>query len=433
MPGTRVFDVRDSSMEPRIGYVVERFPKLSETFILSELLELERAETAVNVFALKQFIESVHHAALCQLRTPVIFLPTDSSVRKLPLRTECFATGAFAMQTLAKLSSTPADIVFPGKTISESKTLMVQSAALAAVSWASGMRHLHAHFATDATTVAMLASRINRVPYSFTAHAYDIFYTYTARAKDTAFLVEKIKGARFVVTVSDYNRRHLQNLVGPSDAAKIRRIYNGIDLNTFTPTDAEREPDLILGVGRLVEKKGFGDLIRACGSLAARKLPFRCMIVGEGPARHALMREACQLGLGDRISFSGAMPQEMLLKLMQRATVLAAPCKISARGDRDGLPTVLLEALATGLPAVSTDVAGIPEIIDSGVSGLLVPPGNVECLADELARILSDPQLQKRLALAGRSKAERDFNVRRNVAVLRDLLAESASGRLAEG
>jgi colanic acid/amylovoran biosynthesis glycosyltransferase len=419
---------------PRIGYVVKRFPRLSETFILNELIELEkRVEAPVELYALAEAGDAVRHAALAQLRARVSYLPGDDAVRTLSLRTGCFAGERFADRPLRKIGRGLADPLFPGKTANEAKLLMLQAAALAGASWASGVRHLHAHFATDAATVAMLASRLSGVPYSFTAHAKDIFHIYTDRDADAEFLAEKIAGARFVVTVSRYNQRYLQELVGPRHAGKIRHIYNGIDLDKLAPSGAARERAVILGVGRLVEKKGFDDLIGACRLLASRGVPFRCMIVGDGPKRDALARAIEHLGLKDRVALVPPMAHEALLDAMAQASVLAAPCKVSASGDRDGLPTVLLEALATGLPAVSTSVAGIPEIIDSGTSGLLVQPSDPEALAEALATILTDPRLQSRLARAGRIKAERDFDITRNVAALHALMTQSLAESAASG
>ena len=271
----------------------------------------------------------------------------------------------------------------------------------------------------------MLAGRLTGLPYSFTAHAKDIYHENV----DTELLKEKIHGARFVITVSEYNRRHLAELAGEDLAGKIVRLYNGIDLNRFgTGSQARREPDLILAVGRLVEKKGFHHLVQACRLLQDWERPFKCVIAGEGQERTHLAQQISTLGLQDRVTLLGAQPQEKVIETMKRATVLVLPCVVSSTGDRDALPTVLLEAVAVGLPAISTSLSGIPEIIDHGKTGLLVPPDNPMLLAKAIVEVLGNPKLRERLAREGRSKAEEAFDIRKNVLVLKDLFTRSSAG-----
>ena len=205
----------------------------------------------------------------------------------------------------------------------------------------------------------------------------------------------------------------------------IRRLYNGIDLTRFRPDPSvAREKNLILAVGRLVEKKGFDDLIQACALLANRRLDLRCEIIGKGPLKQALSDQITELGVGEFVKLVGARPQDQVLQAYKRATVFALPCIVGRDGNRDGLPTVLLEAMATGLPPVSTDLTGIPEIINHNVNGLIVPPGDVTALANGLTRLLYNPALRKRLGTAARQKVEREFDVRQNVAQLHQWLAE---------
>jgi glycosyltransferase involved in cell wall biosynthesis len=301
---------------------------------------------------------------------------------------------------------------------------------LTALAKARGVGHLHAHFAEAATTVAMLASRLSGVSFSFTAHAWDI---YDRQSVGRAFLKEKIRRARFVVTVSDYNRRALRLLCGEEASRKIIRVYNGIDLSRFHPDPSvAREADFILAVGRLVEKKGFHHLIHACRLLRDKGLSFRCLIVGEGEERERLTRQIETLRVGTHVRLIGAQAQEQVVKMMREATVLVLPCVISASGDRDALPTVLLEALAVGLPAISTTVAGIPEIIEHGKTGFLVPPGDSISLAATIEEVLDNPRLRERSASGGIRKARRSFDIRKNVRILQEQFARTklVHGRL---
>ena len=227
-----------------------------------------------------------------------------------------------------------------------------------------------------------------------------------------------------MVTVSDFNKAYLENLIGdlPSD---IRRLYNGVDLNRFrVGNEEDRRPDLILGVGRLVEKKGFDVLIRACDLLVKWGVDFRCQIIGKGSERERLKALIAELGLDDRVALLGPRPQDEVAEAYRRAAIFALPCIVGSDGNRDGLPTVLLEAMASGLPAVSTSLTGVPEIIDDGINGLLVEPEDVEELARALAALLKDESLRREMGRAARRKVEEVFDVHKNVAQLRAWLAE---------
>jgi glycosyltransferase involved in cell wall biosynthesis len=295
--------------------------------------------------------------------------------------------------------------------------------ALAALAKLKGVEHFHAHFGQEATTVAMLASRLTDIPYSFTAHAYDI---YDDLRVDQELLKEKVRQARFVVTVCDHNRRVLTTLCGQKVARKIIRIYNGIDIAQFRPDPlVARQPGLILAVGRLVGKKGFRDLVRACRFLQDNGTSFKCLIVGEGEERDRLNQQIGALGLKDRVTLLGPLTQEEVLRLMREATVLVLPCVVSSSGNQDGLPSVLIEALAVELPAISTTLSGIPEIIEHGRTGLLVPPGDSMSLASTIEQVFGNPGLRERLARAGLRKVRAQFDVRKTAMALRSHLARS--------
>jgi colanic acid/amylovoran biosynthesis glycosyltransferase len=397
---------------PKIGYVLKRFPRLSETFILNEILELERQGVSIEIFALSEPANEVRHEALKNVHARVSYLPQTSLLKQCQIREGRYSEESFrerSIEGILREVGAPHD-----------SRLFLKAASLALLARARGVSHLHAHFATDATTVAMLAARLSGCSYSFTAHAKDIYHEYV----HVELLKEKILGARFVVTVSDYNRRHLAEIGGEDASGKIMRLYNGIDLTHFHPDPTiPRKPDLVLAVGRLVEKKGFHHLVEACGLLRDRGRDFRCVILGEGDQRTSLAQQIGTLGLEDRVILAGAQPQEQLLDTLRRATLLVVPSVVSRTGDRDGLPTVLLEALAVGLPAISTRLAGIPEIIDHGETGLLVAAGDPPSLVRAIEDVLASPALRERLGRQGRLKAEMLFDISKNVPRLRDLFA----------
>jgi colanic acid/amylovoran biosynthesis glycosyltransferase len=421
----------DAGPRLRIGYVLKRFPRLSETFILNELLELRRQGALVEVFSLLKPPEETRHELLAMLDAEVVYLPGAKAIKGCAVATGA-AGGPTRKVALNQLLAErpPMGELLSGKGPDEAAHLCLQAAALAMLASARGLAHLHAHFASNATTAALLASRWSGIPFSFTAHARDIYHTYVDAATDAAVRRRKIAESRFVVTVSDYNRRHLIELAGPETARKIRRLYNGVDLSRFAFEQriGSGETPVSLGVGRLIDKKGFTHLIEAWRLLHKRGVPVRGVIIGDGPERDALQKQIGSAGLEGLVELAGARSQEAVLAAMRRASAIVSPCVVSACGDRDGLPTVLLEALAVGLPAISTTVAGIPEIIEDGQTGLLVPPADPERLADAMLRILAEPELGERLRRAGRMKAERDFDLRRNVAILVDDFVRSANG-----
>ncbi|MCB1742247.1 MAG: glycosyltransferase family 4 protein [Gammaproteobacteria bacterium] len=418
----------------RVGYVLKRFPRLSETFILNEMLALERLGARVEVFSLQRPPQEPTHELLDALRAPVLYLPGRESLDGLMVR-ERGGDQELRKRPLAEMlqGAEPngglLDTLFAGKSEQDRLHLCQQAMALALLATTRGISHLHAHFASNATSVAMLASRLSDIGFSFTAHARDIYHCYVDARTDRAVRKLKLDAADFVVTVNDYNAAHLSTIAGAD--ARIHRIYNGIDLQRLTmraePPDSE--PQRIMGIGRLVPKKGFDTLLEACAGLRDQGFRFVCEIVGDGPEREALQARIEALRLAEQVRLHGALPQERTLALLARADVLALPARITDSGDRDALPTVLLEALALGVPVVSTDVCGIPEIVDHERCGLLVSQDDPRALAAALQRILTTPELAGELARAGRARACSEFDLQRNAADLLGRVADSVRAR----
>lgn len=274
--------------------------------------------------------------------------------------------------------------------------------------------HVHAHFIDRAAVVALVAGRLLDRSFSATAHANDIYV-------GPVLLPEKISSAKFIATCTGYNRAHLRSLAnGASD--KIRCIHHGLDLDGFRPSPTRRShPPLILSVGQLKEKKGFDHLLVACSLLRERGVAFACEIVGDGPLRHELAGRIDELHLGSTVRLTGACPYEEVLDRYREATVFVLPCVTASDGDRDGIPNVILEAMAMGLPVVSTRHSGIPEAVEDGRTGSLVPPGDPVALADAIAAMIDDEELQERFGRLGRERIAALFDVDVNA---RALLAE---------
>ena len=391
----------------RVGYVVKMYPRFSETFIVSELLALEAAGTAVDVISLRPPADGRFHESLAQVRASVTYLPhaglraadvwgaLRSGAEELPGLPAC----------LPELLAVPVGDA-------------VQAVELARLVRTRGLVHLHAHFGSLATTVARLAGMLAEVPYSFTAHAKDIFH----ESVEPADLRRKLADASAAVTVSDFNLSYLRTTYG-EDAGRVVRVYNGLDLERFAYRPADDRPPVVAAVGRLVEKKGFDDLLEAVALLVRSGRRVSVDLVGTGPLEGALRAQVAALGLQEVVRMPGPLPQGQVREVVQRAAVFAAPCVIGRDGNRDGLPTVLLEAMALGTPCVATPVTGIPEVVRDGETGLLVPERDPAALAAALGRLLDDGALRTRLAEQARALMERDFDSRRQAQALRALFA----------
>lgn len=394
----------------RLGYVLKRYPRYSETFIVSEILAHEEAGVDVEIFALGPSTDTHFQDTLSRVRAPVTYLPF-TPVKAADLwadmhrARERFPT---TFEVLGQAGRVP---------VADAHRAVVLATLLAD----RGIPHVHAHFATSATTVARLASLVCGIPYSFTAHAKDIFHD----GVDPVDLGEKLADAALVATVSDYNLAYLREGFGPR-AARVQRIYNGLDLERFPYSSPRSRAPRIVAVGRLVEKKGFPILLLACARLLAKGVDFHCEIIGNGEMEAALGHQILALGLKERVRMLGARPQVEVVARVRQAAVLAAPCVVGADGNRDGLPTVLLEAMALGTPCVATPVTGIPEVVEDGRSGLLVPPADVDALADSLERLLVDEGLRERLSVDARQRVETSFDSRKNAFLLRTAIAASA-------
>ena len=403
-----------------VGYVLKMFPRLSETFILTEILAREAAGEHIEIASLRSPIDGRFHTGLGSLRATVTWVPYPSRQAD-----RLWTALREARAVLPRLDAMLPDLL----------ELPFEDAvqAISVAQWAvdMGITHLHAHFATASATVARLASLLTGIPYSFTAHAKDIFHESVSDAE----LEPKFADAHHVVTVSDYNLADL-TARHPASAARLHRVYNGLDLTALPMRAAQPAGVSLVAVGRLVEKKGFADLIDAVAILRERGTELPTLIVGGGRLEEELATQVVACGLHDLVVMAGARGQHETHAAIQSATMLAAPVVVAPDGDRDGLPTVLLEAMALGTPVISTPVTGIPEAVIDGQSGLLVPERDPFALADALHRLIDQPLLARRLAVGARRRVEERFDVRRQAASLAALCrtgepAVPASGRAA--
>lgn len=403
-----------SSSRPAIGYIVKMFPRLSETFIRNEIEELERQNVPLRIFSLKRPLESKDG----MVRSPVIYLP--NRVYREPIRV-LRAQIDVLRRYPAGYFRTLGHVMWGREMRSIPRGLRRFCQTCCLVHELNGAGHLHAHFASEPTRLASWARMICGISFSVSTHAKDLFQDERVKSPGLHY---KLGAARFVVANSRFSASSLMAAQpAPENAAgKVITIYNGIDLNTFTRRQVEPTEPLILSVGRLIEKKGFPQLIRACHRLAQKGVRFGCEIVGSGPLSPALNEEISKLGLKDKVRLRGEQPHAELPPLYERAMVFALPCIVAANGDRDILPNVLKEAMAAGVPVVTTQLDGIEELVTHGQSGLLVPPEDIDALVSALELLLKDSSLRRQLATEARQVIEERFDVRKNFAQLRDLL-----------
>ena len=406
---------------PTIAYIAQQFPSLTMTFTYREVLALRRRGVTIRPISTwrpRSSIVSEEATGLIE-ETFYVLPPHWARLLGTHLRYLIARPGRY-LSTLGLLTLFSRE---PLRNRLRSLIHFVYAVQVANEVENCQAQHIHANFALNATTVAMVASRLTGKPFSFTAHAADIFV-------NPILLQEKITAASFVVTISEYNKRYLTEVAHDDNvASKIRVVHYGLDMSQFAPRQ-EWTPSphpLLLAIGRLVEKKGLRYLVKACHILARRGHDFKCCIIGQGPEEPMLRELVQEYDLTDRVHLLGAMPQERVRELLQQADVFAVPCVVGSNNDQDGMPNVLLEAMAVGVPVVSTRLTGIPELIQDGVNGLLVPPGDANALADAIAHLWTDPSLATRLADEGRATVERDYDIEKNVEGLAELFERCAS------
>jgi len=387
-----------------VAYVFERFPKFSQTFCYREIAELFRQGIRPAIFSLRGpdcGPETTWDSAII------------SAVHQLP-EGDVFAR--LADEASASLSKAVRKTLHEWRGKPDSLRLH-QATYIGIRLQKLGVRHLHTHFAGMAARTAFWIKKFFGIDYSLTVHANDIFVP----AKFEIGLSEILSSASAIVAVSDFAANQLRERF-PETASRVHRIYNGIDAAKFQPAQFERPP-LILSIGRLISKKGFDVLIDACALLRQRGHGFRCEIIGEGPLFEELQSRIDRQDLREQVHLAGPKTQAEIAARLSKATVLALPCRIDPDGAMDNLPTVVMEAMASVLPVVSTDIGGISEMVRDGETGLLVTQNDPAATANALGQLISDCELAQSFAHRGRERAEEIFSIEKNVRALREIFA----------
>ena len=380
----------------KVAYIANRFPRWGGGWVLNEVRGLTGAGVDLDLYSFKPPLEDVAtQSGLSDWIARTTYVPRGSSWQAIRAGLIC-------------LLSSPVGFVRGLRAALNLGGRMARGAHMMEVFYLahrirrSGATHIHAQHGDYLADAAMAAAACLKLPFSFTGHANDL-YTNPGRLR------EKIRAATFVATCTGFNEHYLKRLgIHPE---KIRRVYHGVDLERFRFQEAAAPPDRLVCITRLKEKKGFPYLLDALAALKAQGRPFHLAIYGDGDQRAAIEGRIASLGLGDRVTLQGSISHDQIPAALGGAGIYVLACVVLANQDRDGIPNTILEALASGVPVVSTDISGIPEAVRDGESGLLVPERDPVSLAAALGRMMSDAALRQRCARGGRRIVEESFSI----------------------
>lgn len=410
-----------SRADSTLGYILKGYPRISETFISNEILLLEQLGFRMRLFPMRHPREDFCHDSVKQIKARVDYLPTelllDFPRLLLPniflaiKRPALFKHGLSLAHRRYKRTANLATFKHLLQAGYLTNHHLLKDTTLT---------HIHGHFAHSPTSVTMFAALLSGKSFSFTAHAKDI---YTSNPEQ---LREKIRLAKFVVTCTDYNRRYLENIADGLDTP-IHCIYHGIDLQLFSPaTDHTKcaPPYKLLTVARMTEKKGLPTLYKALQILKDQNFLFKHILIGDGDDKEKIHKLITELGLDDCCQCLGTRTHKEVLKQFEESDLFVLACEIAENGDRDGIPNVLVESLAMGVPGLSTTVSAIPEILLHNKSGITVAPSEPETMAHHIQEILENQELRNTIIQGGIEHTRKHFDNRILVAKMGDIFRE---------
>ena len=386
----------------KVAYIMSRFPKLTETFVLYEMLAVEKLGVHVEVYPLlrerepkihpeaKPLVERAHFHPFLSMQ---ILLAQLHFLRRRPWQ--------YCRTWLEVLQGTWGSWNF----FIGALGILPKSVLFAREMKESGIDHVHAHFANHPTVAAFVIQRLTGIPFSFTSHAHDLHV-------ERRMLGRKVRASKFAVTISEFNRRVMFEECDPALRDKIRVIHCGVDPGAMKARRSVEtaRPLEIVCIASLQESKGHRYLIEACSRLAERGVAFRCRLIGDGPLRQEITSHIATLRLQKAVTVLGGLPRADVLNVIASSDVAVLTCVQISSGRRDGIPVALMEAMSAGLPVVASGISGIPELVVDGVTGLLVPPANVEAITQALERLARDRTFRARVGAAAQEKVRREFN-----------------------
>lgn len=398
--------------QPVVLYSTVRFPKVSETFVLDEMINLERRGAHLEVAPLIHQIEDAkhpeavryeEHAHYCRPWEPKVLA---ANLRCLVRRPARYLSTMWLLFTGMARS--------PG-VLARSVAAFIQGVYFAEVARSTGAVHLHAQWATHSTTAMWVVSRLTGIPYSFTTHGADSLV-------DTTFLARKLRDAEFVVAISNYLRTCLLE-IEPSVSEKVHMLRLGIDLSRFHPDRRHpRERFTIVNVARLNKMKGHVYLLDALVALGKRGYDIDLRLVGGGEMQDQVLEMVRERGLNDRVTVLGNQPREVVVEEIHSAHLHVLTSIVLPNGETEGLPIALVESMAAGVPSIASGVAGVAELIEDGVSGIVLTPGNTDDVIEAIARLHDDPELAAAISRAGRERVLEEFDEKVTSQRLYDLM-----------
>ena len=399
----------------RVAYIVSRFPHLPETFILREMNELAASDFKVELFPLvvqKQalihpeaahWLDDLHRVRLASWKC------ARANLRVLFRRPGCYL-GTLLQVVWFNLPSP--------KFLLRALFIFPTAVEMAEEMRSIGVAHIHAHYATHPALAAWIIGRFTGIPYSISVHAHDIFVNRT-------MLKQKLAGAVFIRAISQFNKNFLAERYGPEIERKIVVIHCGIQVENYHPAQPSSSGAYrLISVGSLQPYKGHANLVRACAQLCDQAFPFHCRIVGGGELRDALTEQIGRLELQEFVELTGPKTEDEVAQLLADSDCFVLPSVVTPSGKMEGIPVVLMEALAGRLPVIASDLSGIPELVRSRESGLLVPAGDAAAMAAQIVWMQTHPKEAAKMAAAGRKLVETEFNIRINTLDLANLFIQ---------
>jgi len=410
------------------AYIIKQFPKESEKFISREVLSLRDCMGSLLVFSLVQGeYELIPDPAI-----RVVYIEKISLFRRIFQHSCVFLRNPLGyLDILFNELIYPILKFFPKKITAKRKRRFKEKAKqfsnagiIAFESRKNNIAHIHAHYANLPAETALIASRLSGIPFSFTAHAKDLYL-----AKDHE-LARLLKRAAFVLTCTLHGESHLKSICKPKYKDKIHCIYHGIDPREFLPPkkDGSGKTPFILSAGRFTEKKGIDVLLQSLSILKKRKIPFKCVLAGDGKLSDQIREAINELNLNHHVELPGFLPEKAILELYRQADLFALASRKLPDGNRDGIPNVILEAMASELPVVSTNVGGIPEVVTNGKNGFIENPDSPELFTDSLEQLIKDEPLRRQMGQEGRKAVLEKFDIGKNTEKLFKLFQKYSNG-----
>ncbi|MFC1807901.1 glycosyltransferase [Candidatus Omnitrophota bacterium] len=411
-----------------IAFILSQFPETHETFILREFKAMRDAGMRFKIFSLKPCKDEVIHDDARPFMNDTDYEPFFLSLKVILANIISFISNPFKYINI--LSEVLLASINDFKSLWQSAAIFPKSVYYASVARKQKIKHIHAHWANIPSTSAYIASRFSGIPYGITAHAFDIFV-------ETPMLGEKFERAKFIVTCTDYNRRHLIRRFRLNED-KVFLNYHGLEKRWFQREAQDsrvRDPKggcgyparfiKLLSIGRLVEQKGFEYLIKACAILQIKNINFSLKIIGDGPLRDEINMLVAEYNLQRRVEIIKTSAQEQVINYYKESDLFVLPCVISKNQDRDGIPNVILEAMAMGLPVIGTAVSGLPEVLRNEETALVVNDQDPDSLAHAIERVAHSNELGQKLAENGYKLVAKRFDLDENVENLKDIFVKN--------